>query len=247
MAINQDFEFKTLPNGVVIAVKKQKETKQKASDGAQGLSRRRATEVLVLSDKFLYRRAFSTLQLIKAIKPEDLKMGNSIHVITAGNVDQLSYLELMILQQPINYCLISTWCMGEEDVKQIEEWIDQGLIKKMDFYVGEIFPSQYTVGYAMLNRLVERTNCGRIAVFRNHSKIIAGYGDKYPFCVETSANVNTNPRTEQGIITLNGELVDFYKKYFDGIKGFNETKDVNKQKENKQWEEGGMDSLTKND
>lgn len=240
MAINQDFEFKTLPNGVVIAVKKQKGKKQKASDGAQGLSRRRATEVLVLSDKFLYRRAFSTLQLIKAIKPEDLEKGNSIHVITAGNVDQLSYLELMILQQPINYCLISTWCMGEEDVKQIEEWIDQGLIKKMDFYVGEIFPSQYTVGYAMLNRLVERTNCGRVAVFRNHSKIIAGYGEKFPFCVETSANVNTNPRTEQGSITINGELVEFYKAYFDGIKGFNETNE-NKQKESEQWEEAGMD------
>ena len=236
MAINQDFEFKTLPNGVVIAVKKQKEKEKKIEkEQAQSLSRRRSTEVLVLSDKYLYRRAFSTMQLIKAIKPEDLKVGNSIHVITGGNVDQLSYLELMILQQTISYCMISTWCMSEEDVKQIEEWIDQGLIEKIDFYVGEIFPSQYTAGFAMLNRLVERTNCGRVAVFRNHSKIIAGYGEKYPFCVETSANVNTNPRTEQGVITINGELVDFYKAYFDGIKGFNETKD-NKQKENKQWD-----------
>lgn len=235
MAINQDFEFKTLPNGTVIAVKKQKEKKVKHQEAAQGLSRRRTTEVLVLSDKFLYRRAFSTMKLLKAINPEDLKLGNSIHVITGGNVDQLSYLELMIMHQPINYCLLSTWCMGEEDIKQIEEWIDQGLIKKIDFYVGEIFPSQYTIGFAMLNRLIERTNCGRVAVFRNHSKIIAGYGEKYPFCVETSANVNTNPRTEQGVITINGELVDFYKAYFDGIKGFNETKD-NKQKENKQWD-----------
>jgi len=221
--MNPNYEFKTLPNGTVVAVKKEK-TKEK-KERPTGFGNRRTTEVLVLSDKFLYRRAFSTLQLLKAIKPEDFKLGNSIHVITGGNVDQLSYLELMIMQQPLAYCLISTWVMGEEDIKQIEEWMDEGKLHKVDFFVGEIFPTQYPIGFAMLNRLIERTACGRVAVFRNHSKIIAGYGTLYPFVVETSANVNTNPRTEQGVITLDKGLMDFYRAYFDGIKGFNEKDD----------------------
>lgn len=136
------------------------------------------------------------------------------------------------MQQPLAYCLISTWVMGEEDIKQIEEWMDEGKLHKVDFFVGEIFPTQYPIGFAMLNRLVERTNCGRVAVFRNHSKIIAGYGTLYPFVVETSANVNTNPRTEQGVITLDKGLMDFYRAYFDGIKGFNE-KNENEKTETK--------------
>lgn len=90
----------------------------------------------------------------------------------------------------------------------------------MDFYVGEIFPSQYRVEWAMLNELVEKTQCGRLACFRNHSKIFAGYGDKFHFAIETSANVNTNPRTEQGVITLSKELYQFYRDYFDGIRSF---------------------------
>lgn len=226
--MNDKYEFKKLENGQLIAIPKTKEKKQRD----KGFGNRRQTEVLVLSDNYLYRRAFSTMQLIKNIKQEDFKLGNSIHVITGGNVDQLSYLELILLQQPLEYCLISTWVINEEDVKQIEEWIDKGLLKNVDFYVGEIFPNQYVIAYSMLNKMIERTNCGRICVFRNHSKIIAGVGNKFPFVVETSANVNTNPRTEQGVITMNKELVYFYKQYFDGIKGFNETEKNTKNKGN---------------
>ena len=169
--MNKNYEFKHLPNGQIVAFPKAKETKNK--ENTQGFGNRRSTEVLVLSDKFLYRRAFSTLQLIKNINKEDFK---------DGNVDQLSYLELILLQQKVEYCLISTWVMAEEDIKQIEEWIDKGKLKKVDFYLGEIFPTQYVIAYKMLKDLVEKTGCGRIAVFRNHSKIIAGWGGQISFC-----------------------------------------------------------------
>lgn len=72
----------------------------------------------------------------------------------------------------------------------------------------------------MLNDLFAKYNCGRIAVFKNHSKIYAGIGNKFAFGIETSANINTNPRAENGCITINAELFQFYKDYFDGIKSF---------------------------
>lgn len=40
------------------------------------------------------------------------------------------------------------------------------------------------------------------------------------FVIESSANINTNPRTEQGVITIDRGLVDFYKNYFDKIKSY---------------------------
>lgn len=61
---------------------------------------------------------------------------------------------------------------------------------------------------------------GRVAFFRNHSKIYAGIGPKFAFGIETSANVNTNPRTENGCITISEEIYRFYKEYFDGITSF---------------------------
>ena len=110
--------------------------------------------------------------------------------------------------------------MAAEDILCFEEYLEKGLIKKLDAYVGEIFPGSYKIEYQMLKDLFEKYKCGRIGVFKNHSKIYAGYGNKFAFGIETSANINTNPRTENGCITIGTEIFEFYKKFFDGIKSF---------------------------
>ncbi len=61
--------------------------------------------------------------------------------------------------------------------------------------------------------------------FRNHAKIFAGTGSKFDFSVESSANINTNPRTENATISISSELFHFYKDFFDGIKSFDRTFD----------------------
>lgn len=184
-------------------------------------SHRRTTACTTFSKQYLYRRGFSEARLLEAMRLEQLQKGQCWHFITAGDVDSLSFLKVVLLNQPkLHYLLFSTWCMAAEDILQFGEWIDQGVIEKLDCYVGEIFPNQYRVEWRMLNELVERTKCGRVAVFRNHSKIYAGWGDKFHFAIECSANINTNPRTEQGSITIDEGLCLFYKDYFDGIKSF---------------------------
>jgi len=177
---------------------------------------RRRTEALKQRIKNTeYRRAFSETQLLDAIGL-NLKEGDIWHCITAGDVDALSYLKIILRHQDLDYCLFSTWCMANDDILQLEEWIKTGRIKKIDAYVGEIFPGTYSVEYSELKRIIT-PEIGRIAVFRNHSKIFAGYGDNFAFGIQTSANINTNPRTENGCITINREIFDFYKNYFDKI------------------------------
>jgi len=165
-----------------------------------------------------YRRAFSETQLLD-ICDLPFQDGDSYHFITGGDVDGLSYLKIILRQQDLKYCLFSTWCMAAEDVYQIKDWLESGKIQKMDAYVGEIFPGTYRLEYALLKPIIE-AHGGRVAVFRNHAKIFAGYGDKFYFGAETSANINTNPRTENGCITIDRKLYEFYKEYFDGIIGF---------------------------
>lgn len=183
------------------------------------VTHRRRTACFETSDNYVYRRAFSESRLLDAIGLE-LKEGHSYHCITGGDVDALSYLKLVLLHQNLHYCLFSTWCMAAEDILQFDEWLSLGKIEKLDAYVGEIFPNTYKIEYQMLKEIFERHNCGRIAVFRNHSKIFAGYGDKWAFGIETSANINTNPRTENGCITIASSIYEFYKEYFDGIVSF---------------------------
>lgn len=199
---------------------KKEEKNVKKADERTG-SRRRSAACLELSNRYLYRRAYSETQLLDVVD-FDYKPGHSYHFITAGDVDSLSFLKTVLRQQNLDYLLFSTWCMAAEDILQIDTWMEEGRIKKLDAYVGEIFPNTYRVEYQMMLDLFARRQCGRIAVFRNHSKIYAGYGDKFPFAIESSANINTNPRTENSCITIDQGLYEFYREYFDGIKSFEE-------------------------
>ena len=111
--------------------------------------------------------------------------------------------------------------MAAEDVLQLTQWQETGKIKRLDVYVGEIFPNQYRYEWAMLKDWYKaHPDAGRVCVFRNHSKIYAGTGELFSFGVQTSANINTNPRTENGCITISHDLYMFYKEYFDGIISF---------------------------
>jgi len=182
-------------------------------------AKRRRSECIIRSDKTIYRKAFSETQLLD-ILPREFKDGESYHCITAGDVDALSYLKVILRQQKLDYCLFSTWCMAGDDILCFEEWLESGQIKKLDAYMGEIFPGSYKFEYKKLTELFQKFNCGRIGIFKNHSKIFAGYGEKFYFGIETSANINTNPRAENGCITIGKEIFDFYKGYFDKIVSF---------------------------
>ena len=212
------FVFIKMGFGLKIKQTIEKEKPKKAELEAKSKSSRRTVECLELSMKYLYRRAFSEIQLLD--NTEELKDGHCYNYITAGDVDSLSYLKLILRHQDLDYCLFSTWCMSAEDIKQIEEWVDAGKIKKLDAYLGEIFPNQYKIEYKMLKDLFAKHDLGRIAVFKNHSKIYAGYGDKFFFGIQTSANINTNPRTENGCVIIDKGIYEFYRSYFDGIKSF---------------------------
>lgn len=135
-------------------------------------------------------------------------------------MDSLTYLRVIVKQQRLEYVVLSTWCMAITDVKEVEKWLERGDVGRIDFYVGEIFQASYFEVYLALKELADRYGA-RVCVFRNHAKVMAGFGDDFDFVIEGSANVNTNPRTEQTCITIDTELAYFYKEFFDDVNNFN--------------------------
>ena len=73
-----------------------------------------------------------------------------------------------------------------------------------------------------LARTVARCG-GRVLRCRTHMKVMVAYGQEYDAVVESSANIDTNPRAEQTCITLDTGLADFYKEWFDNLPNFDET------------------------
>ena len=187
----------------------------------------KASSYISRKNNNIYRKAFSELNLFD-VMPQTFNENDVIHVISGGDVDSLTFIKYLLRFQNLEYLLFSTWCMATDDILLIDEWLKTGKIKRLDAYVGEIFTASYSKEYDLLKSVLKNTE-GRICIFRNHSKVFAGTGDKFSFIVESSANINTNPRAENTVITISKEGFKFYKDHFDNINSFsNDFKDWRK-------------------
>ena len=165
------------------------------------------------------RRVLSELAL-EAELPWHFEAGVSYHCLSWGDVDSLTYLRVILKQQRVEYAAISTWCMSLTDIKEIGRWMEQGILGRLDFYLGDLFLQAYEQEYQVLKPLCKKYGC-RLVIFRNHSKLTVVFGERFDAMIESSANVNTNPRMENTVITVDRELAEWYKKQLDGITAFN--------------------------
>lgn len=178
----------------------------------------KSVKVKKTKNEHAIRRALSELALEKELEWH-FKDGVTYHCLSFGDVDSLTYFRLIVKQQHIKYALLSTWTAASEDIAEIRQWIENGYVDRVDFYVGEIFKAGYRRQYDELISLC-RTFGGRVCMLRNHSKIMVIIGDRFSVLVESSANLNGNPRIENTAITVDRELALWYKEQFDGFSSF---------------------------
>ena len=165
-------------------------------------------------------RRFKSEQNLLENAPWHMEKDANYHIISGGDVDALTFLRHILRQQRLDFCLVSSWCFGVEDVSELGSWIDLGLVGRFDFYCGDIARASYAMCAEELGAIA-RKGGGRLGVFRNHSKVMAFFGDRFDGVITSSANVNTNPRTENTVITCSTEVAEFYKAFFDEIQPFN--------------------------
>lgn len=185
-------------------------------------ARRERAAMYEFTPECLYRRAYSEVKLLDLFGAFEFKDGHCYNFLTAGDIDGMSYLKAVLRCQRLSHCILSTWCMSAGDALQIITWLEDGSVGRMDLYVGEIFKGSYGAVWNQLHDWYSANpDRGRIAIFRNHSKIVAGVGERFAFGLQTSANFDTNPRTENACLSIDRGLYEFYKEYFDGIVTFN--------------------------
>lgn len=162
---------------------------------------------------------------LKEILPAVIEPGDSWHVASRGDIDSLSYLRHVLSGvSHLDHVLMSTWCIAKNDLVEIATWLDTGKIEQFDLYAGEIFPGSYGDEYEMMLKMCDLYGC-RIVIAKNHSKITlcCNTEKNYKLTIESSANVNTNPRIEQSTIHNNPELHAFYLEFFSGIKSIDKS------------------------
>lgn len=167
----------------------------------------------------LWRKASSEKALEEEINWH-FREGDCYHCFSFGDVDSFSFFKMVLRQQHIRYAAISTWCMAGEDVADLRRWHERGLIDRVDFFVGEIFQRSYPDVYEAVREFIAECG-GRLVIFRNHSKVMAIAGERFDCLIESSANINTNPRSENTVVTVDRELTAKYIQLFSEIVPFN--------------------------
>jgi len=164
------------------------------------------------------RRAAAEAKLAEILPPR-VELGESWHVISRGDIDALSYVRHVLAGvSHLDELWMSTWCIAKADLDEIAGWLDDGRVEHFALFAGEIFPSQYGDEYELMQRLC-KVYGARMVIARNHSKVslMANHAEPLHLVVESSANVNTNPRIEQSALHHDAGLWAFYREFFDGI------------------------------
>lgn len=149
-------------------------------------------------------------------KPEK---GKSIHVVSGGNVDLISYVKWLLLHWPhIRRMFLSAWCISAADISLLQRWLEQDKIGEADVLVGDVFPINYRMEWKKLNELYDSGLIKNLYCSTIHSKLILlEISDDEHIVVESSANCNMNPRIEQSVVTVSSDLYHFYDDYFREI------------------------------
>ena len=198
--------------GAALGIQPEEEKPKPVEQGSIKVSHR-------MGARQLWRKAASEQALEQAMNWH-FKEGDCYHCFSFGDVDSFSFFKLVLRQQPIQYAAISTWCMAGEDVSDLRKWHAKGMVGRVDFFVGEIFKGSYPDVYGAVLEFIDECG-GRLVTFRNHSKVMAIEGERFDCLIESSANINTNPRSENTVVTVDRELVAEYIQLFSEIVPFN--------------------------
>jgi len=173
-----------------------------------------------MSKRPMERKAQSEKSLEDAIHRWSFREGDSYHCFTFGDVDFMTFVKFILRQQYAPYIAVSSWVISGEDILDLQEWQRRGLIGRIDLFLGEIFERSYPDAYKVARELISQCG-GRLCIIRNHSKLVAIQGERFNALIESSANMNTNPRSENAVVTVDRRLVEDCIDFLAGIQPFN--------------------------
>lgn len=154
---------------------------------------------------------------LEALAERELQQGASYHFLSNGKINSSNFLQFILKQQSLEHLLLTTWAITMPDIEEMERLVDSGRIKKVDFYLGDIFIKKRRNLYEALAE-VARKSGGKAIIFKTHSKVMVGFGEKYDFVLESSANIGAASRRENTCLTLDTELAQCYKEWFESKK-----------------------------
>jgi len=156
----------------------------------------------------------------------DLPEDEVIKLISFGTFSLIGLIRFVADKVRINHLTVSSLAVGAKHAECLDVMAEQGNLGHAEFYVGTVMGMDRktkTVKRGMRDRgyvlkgIAEKRGW-EVVICKNHSKILLMDTDRGRYVVETSSNLNENPKFEQFSFEKNDELYDFYRSFFDGLK-----------------------------
>ena len=138
--------------------------------------------------------------------------------VSSGGFSSISFVKFVADRTHINYLFASTLRVGAKHLKIIDNLKRAGKLDICEFVVGSIMRdgsrTDKKYGYYDDLEKVCRVNGWTVRVLNNHSKILLFDTFDGKFVLETSSNLNENPKCEQFSLERDEGLYDFYLNFF---------------------------------
>ena len=155
---------------------------------------------------------------LKKIMPE-LPKNEIYKFVSCGNFSSISFILYLCDRTKINNLYASSLRIGRKHLQIIDAKRKEGKIDMCYFAVGSLMKDcgntvkKYRY-YDDFEKVCEN-NGWKYSTVNNHSKLLLFDTDLGKFVLETSSNLNENPKIEQFSFEKDDELFDFYKSVFE--------------------------------
>ena len=139
-----------------------------------------------------------------------------------GGVASLSFIAWVAKNEQILELSASTLRIGPKQYQYLNALAKSGKLKNARFLTSSMQKEMNTKhgrNYAREFKTIADRNGWNMIVANNHSKIILMRTETAHYVLETSSNLNENPKIEQYSFENSKEVYDFYNHFFDCIFG----------------------------
>jgi hypothetical protein len=143
----------------------------------------------------------------------------------SGGFASVNFIKTIANKEPIEELTASTLRIGEKQFICLSNLSKREKLQRATFFIGSIMEEDAAKNkkYDYYTRFMDTAkNFGwEVYVVNNHSKIILMRTNENYYVLETSSNLNENPKIEQYSLENSKELYDFYYNFFEILKTAN--------------------------
>jgi hypothetical protein len=165
--------------------------------------------------KFNIMRETYELNIVMPELPED----EVFKLISSGNFSSIAFIKMIAEKTIIRDLSATTLRIGKKHLSILDGLFHEKRLINARFVISSLVKNDSNrmkkYGYYENIEEICNNNNWEIAVMNNHSKILLFNTDIGKYVLETSSNLNENPKIEQFSFEKNDELYRFYNDLFD--------------------------------